>query len=91
MSDILLLWNKNTISVFLFWVLHPVTCIIKAIRSAIPRNNFSNMFIHIYLLSLHVSALVGHLQEEYTIIAEVIAPTTDPLLCVLYVLLSYNL
>jgi hypothetical protein len=27
------------------------------------------MFIHIYLLLLHVSALVGHLQVEYTIIA----------------------
>jgi hypothetical protein len=26
-------------------------------------------FIHIFLLLLHVSALVGHLQVEYTIIA----------------------
>jgi hypothetical protein len=27
------------------------------------------MFIHIYFLPLHVLALVGHLQAEYTIIA----------------------
>jgi hypothetical protein len=41
--------------------------IIKDIKSAVPRSNFLKMIIHIYLLPLHVSALVGHLQEEYTI------------------------
>jgi hypothetical protein len=42
---------------------------IKAIRNAVPRNNFLKMFIHIYLLLLQVSALVGHHQVEYTTIS----------------------
>jgi hypothetical protein len=51
---------------FYFWVLHPVARIIKVIRSAINRNNFLKMFI---LLPLHVLALVGYLQAEYTTIS----------------------
>jgi hypothetical protein len=31
------------------WVLHPVACIIKVLRTAVLRNNFLKMFIHIYL------------------------------------------
>jgi hypothetical protein len=38
----------------------------KVIRSAVLLNNFLKMFI---LLPLHVSALVGHLQVEYTTIS----------------------
>jgi hypothetical protein len=53
--------------VFYFWVPHPVACINKVIRSAGPFRTFFKMFIHIYLLLLHVSALVGHPQVEYTI------------------------
>jgi hypothetical protein len=30
----------NAVTVFYFWVLHPVACIIKAIRSTVPSNNF---------------------------------------------------
>jgi hypothetical protein len=37
------------------------------IRETVSRNNFS-YFIFFYLFPLHVSALVGHLQAEYTII-----------------------
>jgi hypothetical protein len=51
---------------FYFQVSHPVACIIKVIRTAIPSKNFLKMFIHVYLLLLHVSAFVGHLQVEYT-------------------------
>jgi hypothetical protein len=66
-SDVELVFEHNTVD-FYFWVLHPVACIIKVnIRSAVPRNNFSKMFIFINLLPLHVSALVGHPQAEYTI------------------------
>jgi hypothetical protein len=40
---------------------------LKVITSAVPCNNFLIMFIHVYFfLPLHVSALVGHLQAEYT-------------------------
>jgi hypothetical protein len=36
----------TTVEDLYFWVLHPVACIIKVIRSAAPRNKFLNMFIH---------------------------------------------
>jgi hypothetical protein len=39
---------------------------IKVIRRTVPRNNTS--WCLFYILPLHVSALVGHLQAEYTII-----------------------
>jgi hypothetical protein len=40
-------------------ILYP--CVfIETTRSVVSRNNFSKMFIHIYLQLLHVSALVGH-------------------------------
>jgi hypothetical protein len=41
--------------------------LIKVIRSATPRNNFFKMFIYVYSLPIHVSALVGHLHVEYRI------------------------
>jgi hypothetical protein len=40
---------------------------IKVIRRTVPRNN-SSRFLFYISLSLHVSALAGHLQAEYTII-----------------------
>jgi hypothetical protein len=36
-------------------------------RSAVPRNIIFDMFIFVFLYPLHVSALIGHLQAEYTI------------------------
>jgi hypothetical protein len=54
--------KKNTCQILLINIK-----IIRVIRSVVLRNNFSKMFIHIYLLPLHVSALAGHPQTEYTI------------------------
>jgi hypothetical protein len=42
----------------------------KVIRSAVPPNNFIKMFIHIYLLPPHVSALVGLLLFLTTVLIE---------------------
>jgi hypothetical protein len=47
---------------------------IKVIRRTATRNNFSRclfyiiFYIFFYILPLHVSAIVGHLQAEYSII-----------------------
>jgi hypothetical protein len=42
---------------------------IKVIRRTVLRNNFQGVYFILFcILPLHVSALVGHLQAEYTII-----------------------
>jgi hypothetical protein len=42
---------------------------IKVIGGTVPRNNcFRCLFIHVFISPLHVLALTGHLQGEYTII-----------------------
>jgi hypothetical protein len=64
LAELEIIFAEATISYF--WVLHPVARIIKVILLLTATL--------VLLLPLHVSALVGHLQVEYTIV-----PTTDPL------------
>jgi hypothetical protein len=49
------------------------------------------MFILIYLLPLHVSALVSHLHAEYTIIAGSYCKYKGSVVLCALVLLDYNL
>jgi hypothetical protein len=41
---------------------------IKVIGRTVPRNNYLRCLLFIFISPLHVSALAGHLQTEYTII-----------------------
>jgi hypothetical protein len=55
----------------------------KVIGRTVPRSNSSRCFFYIlYFLPLHVSALVGHLQAEFTIIL-LSYLIQDPLFCVI--------
>jgi hypothetical protein len=47
---------------FYFGVLHPVACIISLATT------FPGVYFIFYILPLQISALVGHLEAEYTII-----------------------
>jgi hypothetical protein len=39
----------------------------RFLRSAVPCNNIFKMIIFVFLYPLHVSALIGHPEAEYTI------------------------
>jgi hypothetical protein len=55
------------ISQFLFWVLHPVSCILSRLQ---PEPSLATAFkMFNFILLLHVSVLLGHLQVEYTTIS----------------------
>jgi hypothetical protein len=47
-----------------------------------PSQQLFKLFILYFILPLHVSALAGHLQAEYTIFSGSYFTTTDPLFCV---------
>jgi hypothetical protein len=54
------------IPIFIFWFCILLRVLSRSLEVA-SSQQLSKMFIHIYLLPLHVSAFVGHLQAEYTI------------------------
>jgi hypothetical protein len=64
--------------------------LIKVIRKAPPSYNFKRfLFYVLYILPLHVSALIGHLQAEYTIISGTTSYNGSVVLC--YYVLFYTL
>jgi hypothetical protein len=54
---------------FLFWVLHPVArTLSRLLEEPSLATTLQGVYFIFYILPLHASALVGHLQAEYTVI-----------------------
>jgi hypothetical protein len=51
---------------FYFWALHPVDQLSRLLEEPTLATTFKGVYFIYILLPLHVLALVGHLQAEYT-------------------------
>jgi hypothetical protein len=63
---------------------------LKVIRSAVPRNTFLMMFIHVYFLSRYMfRPLLAIFRQNTHLFLEVVSPAMDPLFYVLCIIRFY--